>query len=67
MQETIKINNIEYLIVGVGLNLIKSPKINKYPTTNLFDLTNRKININKISKELILLYENFLKSHKVFH
>ena len=27
------------LIVGIGLNLIKSPKIKEYPTTNLYDLT----------------------------
>ena len=66
LQETIKKNNIQYLIVGIGLNLINSPQINKYPTTNLYDLTNSKISVNKISKELKDMYKNFLKSHMDF-
>ena len=66
MQETIKKNNIQYLIVGIGLNLISSPKINQYPTTSLYDLTNSKISINKISKELKDMYKNFLKSQVSF-
>ena len=66
MQETIKKNNIQYLIVGIGLNLVSSPKINQYPTTSLYDLTNSKISINKISKELKDMYKNFLKSQVSF-
>ena len=66
LQETIKKNNIQYLIVGIGLNLINSPQINKYPTTSLYDLTNSKISVNKISKELKGMYKNFLKSHMDF-
>ena len=66
LQETIKKNNIQYLIVGIGLNLINSPQINKYPTTNLYDLTNSKISVNKISKELKDMYKNFLKSSMGF-
>ena len=66
LQETIKKNNIQYLIVGIGLNLINSPQIKKYPTTNLYDLTNSKISVNKISKELKDMYQNFLKSQMSF-
>ena len=66
LQETIKKNNIQYLIVGIGLNLINSPQINRYPTTNLYDLTNSKISVNKISKELKDMYKNFLKSSMGF-
>ena len=66
LQETIKKNNIQYLIVGIGLNLVSSPKINQYPTTSLYDLTNSKISINKISKELKEMYKNFLKSQVSF-
>jgi len=66
LQETIKKNNIQYLIVGIGLNLVNSPQINKYPTTNLYDLTNSKISVNKISKELKDMYKNFLNSHMGF-
>ena len=66
LQETIKKNNIQYLIVGIGLNLVSSPQINKYPTTNLYDLTNSKISVNKISKELKDMYKIFLKSQMSF-
>ena len=66
LQETIKKNNIQYLIVGIGLNLVNSPQTNKYPTTNLYDLTNSKISVNKISKELKDMYKNFLNSHMGF-
>ena len=63
LQETIQKNNIQYLIVGIGLNLVNSPQIKNYPTTNLYDLTNSKISVSKISKELKYMYKNFLKSH----
>jgi len=66
LQETIKKNNIQYLIVGIGLNLVNSPQINKYPTTNLYDLTSSKISVNIISKELKDMYKNFLNSHMGF-
>jgi len=66
LQETIKKNNIQYLIVGIGLNLVSSPQINKYPTTSLYDLTNSKISVNKISKELKEMYKNFLNSQMSF-
>ena len=66
LQETIKKNNIQYLIVGIGLNLVSSPQINKYPTTSLYDLTNSKISVNRISKELKDMYKNFLKSQMGF-
>jgi len=66
LQETIKKKNIQYLIVGIGLNLVRSPQINKYPTTSLYDLTNSKVAVNKISKELKDLYKNFLKSQVSF-
>ena len=66
LQETIQKNGIKYLIVGIGLNLVKSPNIKAYPTTNLYELTKTKINANKVLKHLILIYKNFLKSQNVF-
>jgi len=66
LQETIQKKNIKYLIVGIGLNLIKSPNILSYPTTNLYDLTEKKICANKIISELKYIYKVFLKSQKVF-
>ncbi len=66
LQESVQKNGIKYLIVGIGLNLVKSPNIKGYPTTNLYELTKIKINANNVTKRLILIYKNFLKSQKVF-
>jgi len=66
LQETIEKNGMKYLIVGIGLNLVKSPNIHGYPTTNLYELTKTKINANNVLKQLMLIYKNFLKSKKVF-
>ena len=57
LQETLKKSNIKYIIVGVGINLIKSPYIKGYPTTNLFELTKIKVNKAKIISELKIIYE----------
>ena len=66
LQENIQKNEVNYLIVGVGLNLIKNPKIKDYKTTNLYDLTKKKINVKKISFNLKCIYENFLRTQKVY-
>ena len=66
LQEIIEKNGIKYLIVGIGLNLVKSPNIKDYPTTNLYELTNMKINVNNVLKNIIFIYKDFLKSQKVF-
>ena len=66
LQETVKKNNIQYLIIGIGINLVKNPIIKGYPTTNLYDLTKNKISINKAAKELGDIFFNFLKSIKAF-
>ena len=49
LQETVVHNNSLFLILGIGINLIKSPKIINYPTTNIFD----ELGIN-LSKKLII-------------
>ena len=62
LQETIKKFNKTYLIVGIGINLIKSPKIKNYPTTSLLNITNYKISKTKIEKQLKKLFEkNIIK------
>ena len=67
LQEIINKNNTQYLIVGIGVNLVKNPIIKGYPTTNLYDLTKNKITVNKASKELIHIFTNFLKSKRYFN
>ena len=63
LQEQIKKFNKQYLIVGIGFNLIKNPHISNYPTTNLLEITNQKINKKKFIKELKITFEKFLSKY----
>ncbi len=66
LQERINKFNKKYLIVGIGINLIKSPNIKNYPTTNLIKLTKKKISKKKIEYELKRLFElNLTKLNKL--
>ena len=60
LQETLKKANTTYFITGVGINLIKSPNIKNYPTTNLLELTKIKVSKKKITSELKSIYEEFI-------
>ena len=62
LQETIDKLDKKYLIVGIGINLIKSPNINNYPTTNLYDLIKKKISKKKVEMDLKQIFENKFKS-----
>ena len=62
LQETIDKLDNKYLIVGIGINLIKSPNINNYPTTNLYDLIKKKISKKKVEMDLKQIFENKFKS-----
>ena len=63
LQEKIEKTKKQYLIVGIGFNLIKSPNIPNYPTTNLLEITNQKINKKKFVKELKITFEKFLSKY----
>ena len=60
MQESVVKEGQKYLIIGIGINLIKSPYIKDYPTTNLFDLTQKKIDKNKFQNRLKSIFEKNL-------
>ncbi len=57
LQEKISKINQKYLIVGIGINLIKNPKLKNYPTTNLYELLNKKISKNEVEKEIKKIFE----------
>ena len=57
LQEKLTKFNEKYLIVGIGINLIKHPNIKDYPTTNLYELLNKKISKNVVEKELKKIFE----------
>ena len=58
LQETIFYKNLKYLLVGVGLNLLKCPKLKNYKTTSVYEITNKKINRVRILNEIKLNYES---------
>ena len=60
LQETLKKTNTTYFIVGIGINLIKSPHIENYPTTSILELTKTKVYKKKIISELVNIYEEFI-------
>ena len=66
LQETISTSDNKFLIVGIGINLVKNPKIQHYPTTNLYELTNKSINKREIEDKLKLIFEkNLSKMYKM--
>ena len=62
LQETISVRNRNYLIVGIGINLINNPKLYKYLSTNIFIETNIKLKMSKIIKLIKYKYENLLNN-----
>jgi len=57
LQETLIKFDRKYLIVGIGINLIKSPNIKNYPTTSLYELMGKKISKSKIENQLKKIFE----------
>jgi len=57
LQEKVSKLNKKYLIVGIGINLIKDPNLRKYPTTNLSELLKKKVSKNKIEKQIKKIFE----------
>lgn len=60
LQETLSKSGKKFIVVGIGINLIKSPIIKNYLTTNLFDLTGVKITANNAILKLKKIYEFFI-------
>jgi BirA family biotin operon repressor/biotin-[acetyl-CoA-carboxylase] ligase len=67
LQETYSKSGETFIIIGIGINLIKSPNIKDYPTTNLFDLINCKISHNNIALKLKKIYEKFIPMFPKFN
>ena len=60
LQEKFTNSNQTFIIIGIGINLIKSPSLSNYPTTNFLELTNIKIDRNKAILKLKKIYEKFI-------
>ena len=60
LQEKITFNNINFLIIGIGINLVSNPNINNvYKATNILLETKKKPEINKVINLLLSSYEKF--------
>ena len=57
LQEKISKFKKKYLVVGIGINLVKNPNLKNYPTVNLSVLLNKKISKNKIEKQIKKIFE----------
>ena len=60
LQEVIRFNDFDYLIVGIGLNTNIAPRNKSFYSTSLKNILNIKINNQKILKKIINAYERFL-------
>tara|TARA_B100001057_G_scaffold385562_1_gene392326 strand:- start:829 stop:1371 length:543 start_codon:yes stop_codon:yes gene_type:complete len=66
LQETIYLSNKIFLITGIGININKNPIIKNYPTTNLYELTKKKITKVKVENDLKHLFEeNLTRFYKI--
>ena len=68
LQEIITFNNINYLIIGIGMNVISNPKIfNKYEATNILKETQKKADIKNLIEKIISSYEIFFINLKYYN
>ena len=62
--QEIKFNNeAKFIVIGVGINLIKNPKIKNYPTTNILNETGFKVKKYNLVKNI---EKNYTKNLKLF-
>ena len=64
LQEKINFNEFNYLIVGIGLNTNIAPQNKSFKSTCLKNIIRKKINNQKILKNILITYEKFLKDAK---
>ena len=56
-------NESKFLIIGIGINLIKNPKIKNYPTTNILKETGIKVKKYDLIKNI---EKSYIKNLKLF-
>ena len=61
LQEVVKFKNYHYLIIGIGLNTNKDLQNKSFKSTCLKNILNKKIDNQKILKNIILAYEKLIR------
>ena len=67
MQETIKYDKRDFLIVGIGINTNISPKIKGFNSTSLKTLNGKKVDNTKLLSEIKSSYEKFIFDLKKYN
>ena len=62
LQETVFFKNIKFAIIGIGINIDRSPAIDNYPTTYLNFFVKKKLTSIKICNEIKRNFEEYLKN-----
>ena len=65
LQEVIKFNKFNFLIVGIGLNTNVAPQNKSFKSTSLKNIVKKNISNQKILKCIIIAYEKFLKEAEI--
>ncbi len=66
LQEVMRFNNFDYLIVGIGLNTNVTPQNKSFKSTCLKNILNKKVSNQKILRDIINAYEKFLREKNKF-
>lgn len=60
LQEVITFNEKDFLVIGIGINIVSNPiMVKKYKATNIFLETKKKPKVDEIIKLIKSSYENF--------
>ena len=64
LQEVIKFNQFDYLLIGIGLNTNIAPKNKSFQSTCLKNMVNKSVSNQKILKNILTMYEKLLNQTK---
>ena len=61
LNETLFYDNLKFLVIGIGINIVSSPNLKDYPTTNLNEITNKRISKTKLLNKIIKAFDIKIK------
>ena len=61
LNETLFYNDLKYLVIGIGINIVSSPNIRDYPTTNLNEITNKTVSKTKLLNKIVKAFDIKIK------
>ena len=61
LNETVFYNDLKFLVIGIGINIVSSPNIRDYPTTNLNEITNKTVSKTKLFNKIVKAFDIKIK------